>query len=74
MKVFAAIYIGSFEVSLKIFELSSKKPIREVDYIRARVDIGKDAYQRGYIGYELMDELGKLLSEYKKVMESYKVE
>ena len=74
MKVFAAIYIGSFEVSLKIFELSSKKPIREVDYIRARVDIGKDAYQKGYIGYELMDELGKLLSEYKKVMESYKVD
>ena len=51
---FAAIYIGSYEVSLKIFELSAKKPIREIDHVRARVELGKDSYQKGYIGYELM--------------------
>ncbi len=33
---FAAIYIGSYEVSLKIFELSGKKKIREIDHIRTR--------------------------------------
>ena len=31
---FAAIYIGSYEVSLKIFELSAKKKIRDIDYVQ----------------------------------------
>ena len=56
---FAAIYIGSYEISMKIFELSAKRKIREVDYIRKRVELGKDAYAKGYIGYELAEELEK---------------
>lgn len=72
MKIFAAIYIGFYEVSLKIFELMAKKPIREIDHVRARVEIGKDTYQKGYIGYEMMDELGSILSEYKKIMDGYR--
>ena len=32
---FAAIYIGSYEVSIKIFEVSGKKKIRDIDYIRS---------------------------------------
>lgn len=71
---FAAIYIGSYEVSLKIFELAQKKPIREIDYVRARVAIGRDAYQKGYLGYGLMDELTGILLEYKKIMEGYRTE
>lgn len=71
---FAAIYIGSYEVSLKIFELTAKKPIREIDHVRARVELGRDAFQKGYIGYELMEELGNVLSAYKKIMEGYKVD
>ena len=61
---FAAIYIGSYEISMKIFELSAKRKIREVDYIRKRVELGKDAYAKGYIGYELAEELCSVLSEY----------
>ena len=40
---FAAIYIGSYEVSLKIFELSAKKKIRDIDYVRSRIELGADA-------------------------------
>lgn len=71
---FGAIYIGSYEVSLKIFELTARNPIREIDYVRARVEIGKDTYQKGYIGYELLEELGNVLYEYKKIMDGYKVD
>lgn len=74
MKIFAAIYIGSYEVSLKIFELAARKPIREIDHVRARVESGRDSYQKGYIGYELLDELGNILSEYKKIMEGYRAD
>ena len=40
---FAAIYIGSYEVSLKIFELSAKKKMRAIDYVRRRIELGADA-------------------------------
>ncbi len=74
MKLFAAIYIGSYEVSLKIFELAARKSIREIDHVRARLEIGKDSYQKGYIGYELMEELSSILAGYKKIMESYHID
>lgn len=70
---FAAIYIGSYEISMKIFELSSKRKIREIDHIRHRVELGKDAYAKGYIGYELAEELCEVLSDYAKIMAGYKV-
>ena len=31
---FAAIDLGSYEVSMKVFEISKKAGLREVDYIR----------------------------------------
>lgn len=43
---FAAIYIGSYEVSIKIFEISGKKKIRDIDYIRSRIELGRDAYSK----------------------------
>ena len=52
---FAAIYIGSYEVSIKIFEISGKKKIRDIDYIRSRIELGRDAYSKGSIGYELVE-------------------
>lgn len=72
--VFASVYIGSFEVSLKIFEISHKKKLREIDYIRTRLDLGKEAYQNGSIGYELVDDLCETLVEFKKIMDGYKVD
>ena len=47
---FAAIYIGSYEVSLKIFEMPEKKKMRGIDYVRRRIELGKDAYSKNTIG------------------------
>jgi exopolyphosphatase/guanosine-5'-triphosphate,3'-diphosphate pyrophosphatase len=71
--MFAAIYIGSYEVSLKIFELSSKKKLHEVDYVRSRLDLGSDVYQRGTIGYECVDELCAILGAFSGIMKEYRV-
>ena len=73
IQTFGSIYIGSYEVSLKIFELSAKKQIREIDYIRTRLDLGRDVYQRGIIGYELVDQLCDTISEFVEIMKGYKV-
>lgn len=74
IRTFAAIYIGSYEVSLKIYEFSSKKKMREVDYIRSRIELGKDAYLKGSIGYELVEALCNTLEEFAGIMKGYRVE
>lgn len=71
---FAAIYIGSYEVSLKIFEITAKKKIRDIDYVRSRIELGRDAYSKGSIGYELVEALCSTIAEYKKIMDGYRVE
>ncbi|MBR4026596.1 MAG: phosphatase, partial [Lachnospiraceae bacterium] len=68
---FATIYIGSYEVSLKIFEVNSKKKIHEVDHVRSRIDLGRDVYQTGKLGYEKVDELCDTLSQFSQIAESY---
>jgi len=71
---FAAAYIGSYEVSLKIFEISPKKGIKEIDYIRSRIELGRETYSTGNIGYELVEALCNTLADYKKIMDTYKVD
>ena len=71
---FAAIYVGSYEVSLKVFEISGKKNIRTVDYVRTRVELGKDAFHGQSIGYELVDEICDVLLEFRRIMDGYRVD
>ena len=71
---FAAIYIGSYEVSLKIFELSAKKKIRGIDYVRRRIELGRDAYSKGNIGYEMVEALCETLKEFTGIMKEYRVD
>ena len=70
---FAAIYIGSYEVSLKVFELSGKKKIREIDHIRTRLELGRDTFHSGSIGYDLVDQLCDTLMDFTRIMQGYKV-
>lgn len=73
MKTFAAIDVGSFELSMKIFEISSKAGMREIDHIRHRIDLGTDTYATGKMAHERVDELCRYLNEYVKIMKSYRV-
>jgi len=68
---FAAINIGSYEVEMKIFELSSRYGIKEIDHIRHRIELGKESYNTGKLSYELMEELCEVLLDYKHIMETY---
>ena len=71
---FAAIYIGTYDVSLKIFELNGRKKLHEVDYIRSRQDLGWDALGIGSIGYEQVETLCETLAQFKQIMQGYKVD
>ncbi|MBO6148315.1 MAG: exopolyphosphatase [Lachnospiraceae bacterium] len=74
VKLFAAVDVGSYEVGMKIFELSQKKGVKEIDYVRHRIDLGTDSYNTGRISYERMDELCELLNGFHGIMDSYKVD
>lgn len=74
VKTFAAIDVGSYELSMKIFEASPKNGMREVDHIRYRLDLGTDTYATGKISYEKMEELCRVLREFSEIMKAYKVE
>ncbi|MCR4892072.1 MAG: exopolyphosphatase [Lachnospiraceae bacterium] len=74
VRLFAAIDVGSYMLGMKIFELSEKKGIKEIDYIRHRIDLGTETYNTGKISYERMEELCEILKGFKEIMNTYQVD
>ena len=72
-EVFAAIDVGSYEMALKVFELSSRNGVKELDYVRHRMDIGSETYASGRISRRHVDEMIRILSDFKQIMKSYGV-
>lgn len=73
VKTFAAIDVGSFEISLKIVEFSGKNTSRVIEHIRKRIALGGDTYVTGKINTERLDELCRTLKEFSGIMKTYKV-
>ncbi|MBO5031486.1 MAG: exopolyphosphatase [Lachnospiraceae bacterium] len=73
-KTFAAIDVGSYELAMKIYEISNKNGIKEIDHIRHRIELGTDSYLTGKIRNDRVDELCRMLCEFTDIMESYKVD
>ena len=44
---FAAIDIGSYEVSMKIFEMSKRIGFREINDVRYQLELGRGTYAAG---------------------------
>lgn len=74
MRTFAAIDVGSYELVMKIFEISGKSGIRMIDHIVHRLDLGTDTYATGKISNPKVDELCRVLRDYTGIMKSYKVD
>ena len=73
-RTFAAIDVGSYELSMKIYEISAKNGIKEIDHIRHKIELGTDSYLTGKISNERVDELCRMLGEFTQIMKSYKVD
>lgn len=71
---FAAIDVGSYEVEMKIFELSVRGGMKEIECIRHRMELGKDTYRSGKISVQLIDELCLVLLDFMRIMKGYKVD
>ncbi len=70
-KTFAAIDVGSTDVSMKIFEITAKKGYRQLDYVSNIIELGSDTYADGYISQDSVEKLCDILSRFAKKMREY---
>lgn len=70
---FAAIDIGSYEVSMKIFELSKKIGFRELNDVRYSLELGKGVYSNGKLDTQMLDVLCETLNDFKRMMQDFGV-
>lgn len=73
IKTFAAIDVGSFELEMGIYEISSKTGIRRIDHLRHVIALGRETYSTGKISYKLVTEMCDVLKEFREIMEGYRV-
>lgn len=73
VKTFAAIDVGSYELSMKIFEVSKNYGMKEIDHIRHGIDMGTESYITGKLSYDRVEELCRTLREYADIMKTYQV-
>ncbi len=71
--LFAAIDVGSNDVSMKIYQISASKGIKTLDYVSQYLALGRDTFRIGKISYELVEELCQVLLRFKEKMKEYKV-
>lgn len=74
MKTFAAIDVGSYELAMKIYEISNRGKLKEIDSIRHSIELGTDTYNTGKISLKRVDELCEVLREFATIMETYQVD
>lgn len=70
---YAAITVDSSELAMKVYEMSKAHGIKEITHIRHRLSLGSEIFTTGQISYRTMSEICRVLEDFKKIMEEYKV-
>ena len=74
MKYFAAIDVGSYQLEMKVYEISRGSGITEIDSVRYQLDLGTDSYARGKLSVSKVEELCHILNRFSDIMKGYKVD
>ena len=72
-KMFAAIYVGSSEISMKIFQVNGRKTFRQIDSVSRILELGRDTYREGKLSRESIKMICEELEGLKHKMEEYKI-
>lgn len=72
--IFAALTIGSYEVTLTIYEVSPQGGMHLLNKIKQKIELGKDTIRSGRISNEKVKQLCKKLLKLKPIMEEFGVE
>ncbi|MBQ9609233.1 MAG: HD domain-containing protein [Lachnospiraceae bacterium] len=73
LKMFAAIYVGSSELSLNIFEINGRKSFRKIDGLSRFIELGKDTYSDGVLSTASIKQVCEVLGDFKKKMKEYQI-
>lgn len=71
VSAFAAIEIGSYALEMKIYEISTKGNIKEIDRIFHVIELGRQSYSNKKINFELIDEVCDILYDFCNIMKGY---
>lgn len=70
---FAAIDVGSHETTLRIYEVSKKSGIHELDYVHHTSGLGYETYSTGHISHPTVENLCRILNGFSIKMKEYGV-
>ncbi len=70
---FAAIDVGSYNVSMEIFEISGRAGLRSLNRVRAHLELGKDTFAFHRITMEKLEEMVNILQDFCRIMKEYQV-
>lgn len=70
---FAAIDVGSNNLAMKIYEITKKNGLHELDYIKQTLELGSETYTYGQLSYQRIDDLCTVLLKFTKKMKEYDV-
>ena len=74
MKLYASIYIGSYEIILKVFQITQKKRLKELDCLRTPIDTAQDVYVAKKLRKETVDRICNVLEDLKRTIAMYQIQ
>ena len=73
-KLFAAIDVGSFELSMKILEFNARHSGKVIEHLRKSIDLGTDTYRHQKLSHDKMEDLCEALKEFSSIMKHYHIQ
>lgn len=70
---YAVINIGSYELELKIYQITQDKKIKIIENVRQVMELGSETYSYGKISFEMIDRLCVALQKFVGILREYKV-
>ena len=71
--IFAAIDVGSHETSMRIYEISKKYGVHEIEYVHHTARLGLETYSTKHISYTTIDKLCNILNGFSEKMKEYDI-
>lgn len=73
-KLFGAIYVGSSEIAMKIYEINSgRKNFKVIDEVSKILELGKDSFGEGSIRIDSINAVCEILDGFKDKLKEYQV-
>lgn len=70
---FGVIVLGSKDISLKIYEISSKNGIKQLDHVNCPMEIGREGYVEKKISLGQIEEICEILNGFSRKLKEYQV-